>query len=146
MDTNAPEHVIGTGSLEVKPKMEAVEQAFDKIERRLDSIKEKFDKLFDVDSLRRFSAAIDSISDKLKGLNFSDATDKLKSDIGEVVEQIKGARFDAPRKQEGGEDNDSKYRSMIESARNQQHCATVENLLTEISSKLDNIQAEQASD
>lgn len=47
MEENAPNQVIGTGSLEVEPKMQAVHEELSRIDRELESLKEKSASVFD---------------------------------------------------------------------------------------------------
>lgn len=47
MEDNAPNHKIGTGSLEVKPQMQAVHDEMAKIDKSLDALKDKAGLVFD---------------------------------------------------------------------------------------------------
>lgn len=64
-ESNAPEHVIGVGKLQIQPDLSAVEAAFERMDKRLEEVREKASKIFDIaDAIERLSSQIDALGER----------------------------------------------------------------------------------
>ncbi len=91
METNAPNHKIGTGSLEVKPEMQAVHDEFKKVEETIKGLEELAGKMLDP-LLAKIKQAKEGIQDITIAMAELKAPDFSNPPLGREPE-----RKDAPR-------------------------------------------------
>lgn len=102
MDQNAPNRVIGTGSLEIKPDAQSVHDELQKISERLDSLKEKAARVFDgiPEKLREAYDSVQDIADKASEIQ---GPQQPQAHTQEQAEPQRGTSIPAPDSPEAKE-------------------------------------------
>lgn len=144
MEDNAPNQVIGTGSLVIRPEMQAVLDSLDRIDKRLDDVREKASKMFEgiPAQLSKANDELDRLRDRFKEINFDEAVARLVAGAEKASEHLKSPDRPEPRKapQDYGRDD---FQNM---ARDSQAEQTVAQIGSDVSSILAVLQMEQVRD
>lgn len=138
METNAPNHVIGTGSLEVKPQMQAVHDELAKIDKAMDGLKDKGGLVFDglISKLEKAAELMDRIVAKAAEVKTPEFPEPTRGE---------SERRDAPRPAVPERDSPEAQRILDRAEQDRDRQEAYQNI-REINLKLDSIVIELAKE
>lgn len=134
MEQNAPNQVIGTGTLEIKPDFRAVTEEMDRIERRWDEIGAKAKATLDLTAqIRQSEEGIGRLVEKIKEVNFDGVMDRFEQRMEAMLQRMAEA---GPSEQQSARNEPIDPLRIITEATNERFFEMLGTNVEEINNKL----------